>query len=123
MFGRKKKLKAEIDDDGRIYFWKNDADGFSQQDFIIILMSTVLFGGIGVGLVVVILGMFLGFELSSTYIDLIRVLDIPFATVIAGIFTVKTASTIVNRRSGGNSDSETKVYIGEENNHREDDIV
>ena len=123
MFGRKKKLKAEIDDDGRIYFWKNDADGFSQQDFIIILMSTVLFGGIGLGLVVVILGMFLGFELSSTYIDLIRVLDIPFATVIAGIFTVKTASTIVNRRSGGNSDSETKVYIGEENNHREDDIV
>ncbi|WPK11827.1 hypothetical protein R6U77_18335 [Lysinibacillus louembei] len=90
----------------RIYFWKNDADGLSQQDFIVLLMSAVLFGGIGFGLIIVIIGMFLGFELSTTYIDLIRVLDIPFATVIAGIFTVKTASAIVNRKMARNAEND-----------------
>ena len=123
MFGRKrKKIKAEIDENGRVYFWKNDSDGFSQQDLIIILMSMVLFGGIGIGLFVVILGMFLGFELSPTYIELIKVLDLPFMTVIGGIFTVKTASTIVNRKSDGVNESESKVYIGEDN-YEGDDIL
>lgn len=121
MLGRKrKKIKAEIDENGRVYFWKNDSDGFSQQDFIIILMSSTLFFGIGIGLFVVILGMFLGFELSPTYIELIKVLDLPFMTVIGGIFTVKTASTIVNRKSDGINGSESKVYIGEENNEGDD---
>lgn len=120
MLGRKKKMKAEIDKDGQIYFWKNDADGLSQQDFIIIFMSSILFGGIGIGLFIVILGMFFGFELSNTYIELIRVLDMPFATVIAGIFTVKTASTIVNRKSTDNSEQETKVYLGENNTSEEE---
>lgn len=69
-------------------------------------MSAVLFGGIGLGLIIVIIGMFLGFELSATYIDLIRVLDIPFATVIAGIFTVKTASAIVNRKSDRHTEND-----------------
>lgn len=69
-------------------------------------MSAVLFGGIGFGLIIVIIGMFLGFELSTTYIDLIRVLDIPFATVIAGIFTVKTASAIVNRKMARNAEND-----------------
>ena len=123
MFGRKrKKIKAEIDENGRVYFWKNDSDGFSQQDLIIILMSMVLFGGIGIGLFVVILGMFLGFELSSTYIELIKVLDLPFMTVVGGIFTVKTASTIVNRKSDDINESESKVYIGEDN-YKGDDIL
>lgn len=97
----KKKTK-----NAHIYFWKNDTDGLSQQDFIVLLMSAVLFGGIGLGLIIVIIGMFLGFELSATYIDLIRVLDIPFATVIAGIFTVKTASAIVNRKIAGNAEND-----------------
>lgn len=123
MIGKnKKKVKAEIDEHGRIYFWKNDSDGFSQQDFIIVLMSVVLFCGIGFGLIAVVLGMFLGFELSPTYIDLIRILDMPFITVIGGIFTVKTASTIVNRKSDTSSDNETKVFIGEENEIKGDDF-
>ncbi|MEC1179210.1 hypothetical protein P9B03_12005 [Metasolibacillus meyeri] len=110
----KQKMKAPVDKNGRIYFWKNDTDGLSQQDFIVILMSAVLFGGIGIGLVVVIVGMFLGFELSATYIQLIRVLDIPFATVVAGIFTVKTASAIVNRKSDDDMKDE-KIYTNIEN--------
>lgn len=107
---RKKKIKAEIDDQGRVYFWKNDKDGLSQQDFIIVLMSIALFGGIIIGLLVTIIGMFFGFDLPETYINLIRVLDIPFATVIAGIFTVKTASTIVNKES---KQEPEKEYLNE----------
>lgn len=123
MFGRKKKkIKAEIDENGRIYFWKNDSDGFSQQDLMIILTSIVFFGGIGIGLVITGMGMFLGFELPDKYIDLIRVLDLPVTTIIGGLFAGKIATTVVNRKSNNNTEQEQKVYMGEENN-KEEDIV
>lgn len=113
---KKKRVKAEIDSKGRIYFWKNDEDGLSQQDFIVILMSIVLFGGIGIGLIAILLGM----TLPASYIELIKVLDIPFATVIGGIFTVKTTDAIVNRNKKKEEDDE-KVYIEiEENKDREE---
>ena len=123
MFGRKKKLKAEIDENGRVYFWKNDADGFSQQDLMIVLTSAVFFGGIGIGLIISGLGMFLGFELPDKYIDLIRILDIPVSVILGGLFAGKIATTVVNRKSNESTEQEQKVYIGEENIYREDDIV
>lgn len=98
MFKKKKKVKAEIDENGQVYFWKNDSDGFSEKDLMVILTSIVFFGGIGVGLLIIVLGMFLNFELPDKYIELLNVMDAPIGIILGGLFTVKTAQTIVQRR-------------------------
>ena len=111
---KKKKLKAEIDENGQVYFWKNDGDGFSEKDLMVILTSVVFFGGTGLGLIVTVMGMFMGFELPDRYVELLDIINNPIAIILGGLFTVKTAQTIVQRKPNKDTNSETTQSGSEE---------
>lgn len=109
----KKNVKAKIDDKGRVTFL-TDEDGVSEKDYLIILTSLIFFGGIGVGLIYSLIGTIFGLELPDKYIELIKVMDIPLGIILGGVFTVKTAQTIVSRRTDGNSENETVLEVNKE---------
>lgn len=88
----KKVVKAEIDKKGVLTFLE-DEDGVTERDWVILLTSTVFFGGIAIGMFVVILGMFFGFTLPPQYIELIKTMDAPIGIILGGLFAVKGVQT------------------------------
>ena len=111
----KKKVKAEIDKDGKLTFL-TDEDGVSERDYLILITSIVFFGGIAIGLFTTLLGMFMGFELPDKYIQLVEAMDTVIITIVGGLFTVKATQTLVNRKPNNNSDNENS---SEANNQSE----
>lgn len=110
---RKKKVKVEVDEKGFLTFLK-DKDGVSERDYLLLVTSSVFFGGIAIGLIVTIVGMFFGFELPDVYIELIKTMDIVVTTIVGGIFAVKATQTYMDKKN--------RNYDDEENNG-EDDVV
>lgn len=110
---KKKNIKASVDDDGNLHFWE---DGVNERDWLILLTSIVFFGGIFIGLILTIVGMFMGFELPDKYLQLIEAMDVVIVTIVGGLFTVKATQTIANRKT--NKDDSSDV-----NNHNEGDDI
>lgn len=110
---RKKKIKAKVDEKGFLTFLEDD-DGVSERDYLLLITTTVFFGGIAFGLVFTIIGMFFGFELPAVYIELIKTMDIVVTTIVGGIFAVKATQTYMDKKKS-NTDSEE--------NNGEDDVV
>lgn len=108
----KKKIKAEIDDKGFLTFLQ-DSDGVSERDYLLLITTSVFFGGIAFGLIFTIVGMFFGFELPSVYIELIKTMDIVVTTIVGGIFAVKATQSFIDNKNNKES----------EESNREDDLV
>lgn len=94
---KKSKIQGEIDENGRVVFWKNDKDGLTAQDSVVIASGIVFFGGIAIGLFITILGMFTGHELPDKFIDLIKTMDLTMSVVLGGLFAHKTAQSYFER--------------------------
>lgn len=98
MFGKKKKLKGEIKEDGSVVFYKNDPDGLTAQDAVVVASLITFFGGIAVGLIVTLVGMFTGYELPDKYIELIKTMDLTMSVVLGGLFANKAVQSYVNSK-------------------------
>lgn len=106
----KKVVKAEIDKKGVLTFLE-DEDGVTERDWVILLTSSVFFGGIAIGMIVVILGMFFGFTLPPQYIELIKTMDAPIGIILGGLFAVKGVQTWSENRG---TKKEEREYIEED---------
>lgn len=89
---KKSEVKAKIDKHGIVTFL-NDSDGVTERDWLILLTSVVFFGGIGLGLFVILTGMFFSFDLPPIYIDLIQTMSAPIGVILGGLFAVKGVQT------------------------------
>lgn len=108
MFRKKNKVIGEIQDDGRVVFWKNDKDGLTAQDAVVLASIGVFFGGIAIGLIITVIGMFTGYELPDKYIDLILTMDLTMSVVLGGLFAHKTAQSYFERDNSKKEDLKDK---------------
>lgn len=104
----KKKVKATIDENGVLEFIK---DGVDEREYLILITSSVFFGGVALGLIVTLIGMFVGYELPSRYLELIGTMDIPLSVILGGIFTVKTAQVISKKKENKKEESSNEDIV------------
>ena len=74
------KKKAKIDKHGYVTFL-NDEDGVSAKDYLLILSTTVFFGFIVVGLIMVLFGK----NITDDYMKLLDIMDAPLMVIIGSI--------------------------------------
>lgn len=98
-----RKVKAEIDKDGRIHFL-NDSDGFSSKDYLLLISTLVFFGFITTGLVMVLTNK----ALDPMYIELLKMLDAPLMTIIAGVMSVNGIQIYANSKKKEEKKEEVK---------------
>lgn len=104
---RKKKMKVELDDKGNILSFVED--GVDEREYLIIITSFVFFGGVALGLLITLIGMFIGYDLPPQYLELIGVMSSPLMVILGGIFTVKTAQVITDKKKESKKE-ESDVY-------------
>lgn len=102
---KKSKIKAKVNDEGFLTFLKDD-DGVSERDYLLLITTSVFFGGIAIGLIFTIVGMFFGFELPQIYIELIKSMDIVVTTIVGGIFAVKATQAYIDNKEYKNKENE-----------------